>query len=546
MADIEIALVHLEEAKKIPRREECVRQLREAYAERYLTSIGVDTNARSRSLQREVLRRAPLSECQIEGAWNNRGSAIIDQLRIRQPRVGEEDEENEEENAEELQDAETQISHSRVGHTGYIKPLLDWVNPYQITAPERSTTRELPFLGGGATAWLPTSETDVDLTHELERVRKQARRRGVGPSSTLDGQAKGGPQLMLGALTEKRLQELKRKFLLPFASQRQVNGKLVVVPWMPRPPVGLKVPEGHLRQARVPVKASVEDIKKASTRLVKGQLPLELLTRQPNPVLLASVRAQMQSTDMVRLVGLLSHWLYWNILDHVHPPERRLQPGKMQALVISIQEAWAAAILTFLETPAGVAFAIPALLVTAKMLIEVIFRAQYEDVLRAENNSLQLIEEINMMCMSLLDTDCTFAHFAALDALSEGTKLWRKLQALLQRKQGAVARTEARTCRTSALLRRALVGQHAAPADSRTRRFLAKSASDTESGPPRSAPHQDPARAKRHEKWQDAALLRAQMQASKTRPNSAEDVAAAVAAPARRSSSAQPRARQKG
>lgn len=329
---------------------------------------------------------------------------------------------------------------------------------------------------------------------------------------------------MLGALTEKRLQELKRKFLLPFASQRQVNGKLVVVPWMPRPPVGLKVPEGHLRQARVPVKASVEDIKKASTRLVKGQLPLELLTRQPNPVLLASVRAQMQSTDM----------------------ERRLQPGKMQALVISIQEAWAAAILTFLETPAGVAFAIPALLVTAKMLIEVIFRAQYEDVLRAENNSLQLIEEINMMCMSLLDTDCTFAHFAALDALSEGTKLWRKLQALLQRKQGAVARTEARTCRTSALLRRALVGQHAAPADSRTRRFLAKSASDTESGPPRSAPHQDPARAKRHEKWQDAALLRAQMQASKTRPNSAEDVAAAVAAPARRSSSAQPRARQKG
>lgn len=524
MADIEIALVHLEEAKKIPRREECVRQLREAYAERYLTSIGVDTNARSRSLQREVLRRAPLSECQIEGAWNNRGSAIIDQLRIRQPRVGEEDEENEEENAEELQDAETQISHSRVGHTGYIKPLLDWVNPYQITAPERSTTRELPFLGGGATAWLPTSETDVDLTHELERVRKQARRRGVGPSSTLDGQAKGGPQLMLGALTEKRLQELKRKFLLPFASQRQVNGKLVVVPWMPRPPVGLKVPEGHLRQARVPVKASVEDIKKASTRLVKGQLPLELLTRQPNPVLLASVRAQMQSTDM----------------------ERRLQPGKMQALVISIQEAWAAAILTFLETPAGVAFAIPALLVTAKMLIEVIFRAQYEDVLRAENNSLQLIEEINMMCMSLLDTDCTFAHFAALDALSEGTKLWRKLQALLQRKQGAVARTEARTCRTSALLRRALVGQHAAPADSRTRRFLAKSASDTESGPPRSAPHQDPARAKRHEKWQDAALLRAQMQASKTRPNSAEDVAAAVAAPARRSSSAQPRARQKG
>ncbi|CAE7042341.1 ngoFVIIM [Symbiodinium natans] len=270
MADIEIALAHLDEAKKIPRREECVRQIREAYAERYLTSIGVDTNARCRSLQREVLRRAPLSECQIEGAWNNRGSAVIDRLRIRQPRLGEEDVENEEEEHAELEEAEGQISHSRVGHTGYIKPLLGWVNPYQINAPGPRTTRELPFLGGGTCAWLPTSETDIDLTHELERVRMQARRRGVAPGSTVDGQAKTS-SLLLGSLTEKRLQELKRKFLLPFASQRLVNGKLVVVPWLPRAPKPLQVPDNQLRQARAPVNASVEDIKKATVRLVKGQ-----------------------------------------------------------------------------------------------------------------------------------------------------------------------------------------------------------------------------------------------------------------------------------
>jgi len=535
--DIEIALTHLDEAKKIPRKEDCIRLIREAYAERYLANLGVDSNARCRSLQREVLRRAPLTECQIEGTWLNRSSAIIDRLRIRQPRHGVEDEE--EENAEdensELKETETQVSHSRVGHTGFIKPLLDWTNPYQITAPERSTTRELPFLGGGACAWLPTSETDIDLTHELERLRMQARRRGAAPSSTVDGQAKA-PAVMLGALTENRLRELKRKFLLPFASQRNVNGKLVITPWLQRPPAELEVSEHLHRQARNPLKASVDDIKKVCVRLVKGQLPLELLTRQPKPALLESVRAQIQSQEMVRLAGLLSHWLYWHLLGYLHPQEKRL-------LVISIQEIWAALILPFQETPSGVGFAIPALLLTAKMLVEDNFRSQYEDVFRVESAQLHLIEEINLMCMSLLDVDCTFAHFAALDALSEGTRLWRKLQALLERKQGSVARSQAKTCRTSALLRRALVGNCLAPSDSRTRRLLGKSSiggGTSDTGPPRSA--QDSRRADRREQWQNAALMRAQTQVS--RPTSADELPKASQA-ARRSTSAKPQQRPK-
>lgn len=37
-------------------------------------------------------------------------------------------------------------------------------------------------------------------------------------------------------------------------------------------------------------------------------------------------------------------------------------------------------------------------------------------------------KEINIMCMKHLDSDCTFAHFAALDLQVEGSKLWRKLQ----------------------------------------------------------------------------------------------------------------------
>lgn len=40
-------------------------------------------------------------------------------------------------------------------------------------------------------------------------------------------------------------------------------------------------------------------------------------------------------------------------------------------------------------------------------------------------------EEINFTCMKLLDSDCTFCHFACLDLQVEGSRLWRKLQALV-------------------------------------------------------------------------------------------------------------------
>ena len=40
-------------------------------------------------------------------------------------------------------------------------------------------------------------------------------------------------------------------------------------------------------------------------------------------------------------------------------------------------------------------------------------------------------EEINFTCMKLLDSDCTFCHFACLDLRVEGSRLWRKLQALV-------------------------------------------------------------------------------------------------------------------
>ncbi|CAK9014128.1 Uncharacterized protein SCF082_LOCUS12215 [Durusdinium trenchii] len=515
LADIEIQLAPFEEAKHIPSKGDCAKVIRDVYAERYLEQLGIDS---SHWAKQQVLRRAPLDECQIEAAWGNKRSLMADRLRIRQPALFTEHKEEVEEEETSVE-TEGRVSQSRVGFTGYIKPLLDFKLPYQVpTEKEPSTKRELPFLGGGATAWLPTNDTDVELTHQLERQRMQARNKAHGSKTS----AENNPLLVM---SETKLQDVKRKFLLPFAAEQPVSGSMTeteIRPWLLRETMPLEVTE-HIRQARQPISVSSEEIRKECTKLTKGQLPLELLTRRPKPQILRALRVRILCADQVRLVGLLSHWLYWKLLGHLHEPFSQLPETKMEALVISVQEVWAALILPFQETPVGVGFAVPALLLATKMLVEEIFKKQYPDVFRPAPSQQHLWEEINIMCMKHLDSDCTFAHFAALDLQVEGSKLWRKLQASLETKQSSVARAQAKACRTSALLLRALSGGSGC-ADSRTRRFLAKGASErgelVEPGTKENSKEEALRRAQ-HERWRSRALLR---QASVARPASAEEI----------------------
>jgi len=501
MADVEIQLCSFDEAKHVPSKGDCVKAIGQAYAERYLEQLGIDSSSWAKQ---QVLRHAPLAECQIEAAWGSRRSLVADRLRIRQPALFCQHKDEEE---EVITETESKVANSRVGFTGYIKPLLDYKLPYQIPTEKEPSKRELPFLGGGVTAWLPKSETDVDLTHQLERQRMVARNKAHGSKTSMD-------QNPLLVMSENKLQDVKRKFLLPFAAEYTEGNEKEIRPWLIRDCIPLNVTE-NLRQAKKPISASVDEIKKECTRLTKGQLPLELLTRRPKPQVLRAIRARVLCTEQVRLVGLLSHFLYWNLLGHLQEPKLRLPSTKMEALAISIQEVWAALILPFQESPVGVGFAVPALLLATKMLIEEIFKKQYPDVFSMRDAQHHLVEEINFTCMKLLDSDCTFCHFACLDLQVEGSRLWRKLQASLETKQSSVVRAQAKACRTSALLRRALVGGSSC-ADARTRRFLAKSAS--EGGAPAAPKTKEEAlRKQQHENWRSKALLR------EARPASAEE-----------------------
>ncbi|CAJ1330065.1 unnamed protein product [Effrenium voratum] len=115
MPDIEIPLARFEEEKQIPSRAECARLIGDAYAERYLQQLGVDGPTRWAKAQ--VLKRAPLTECQIEAAWGSRHSLVADRLRIRQPALFADAPEEEDEEEAELQETEGKIASSNVGFT---------------------------------------------------------------------------------------------------------------------------------------------------------------------------------------------------------------------------------------------------------------------------------------------------------------------------------------------------------------------------------------------------------------------------------------------
>lgn len=438
MADIVIPLGQFTDEKDIPRKTECAKVVRQEYAQRYLKSLGIGAGARSRSLQKLVLRHAPLVECTIEAGWGD-GSVAADHLFIRQPqtamlRAAElKAAEEEEENRQRLN--ETNIAQSRVGHTGFIKPLLEEVN--------RADAMEIPKVGSisprfhrGA-EWLPSSETDKELTEELERVRMQGRRqaamaRGGGGSSSSSadaGVAYHPPAEVLGPLGEARLEELKRKYVLPFACERSsFAGGYSLEPWQSMELTPLEVPDRFLDEVLTPVSASMEEISSKCKSLAKGSLPLELLTqrRTAAPGLMVSTRARLLCGETARLAGLLTHFVYWNLLGHLHPPKKRLPDAKRQDLVISIHELWSSLTLPHQDSAVGAGFVIPALLLAVKMVVEMIMSDQYQDVFRGSALA-RLVDEINVTCMNLLDPDCLFSRFGALDTRPEAIRLWRKL-----------------------------------------------------------------------------------------------------------------------
>ncbi|CAE8588363.1 unnamed protein product, partial [Polarella glacialis] len=335
---------------------------------------------------------------------------------------------------------------------------------------------------------------DPGLVEEMEQAQRRARGEEGGSKANEPVLRQWGEE---GA---RELQSLKRKFLLPFAAERHHPGsaETVLVAWQsPELQSGqIQVPAEYVKDVKQPLCATLEHILAQVVDYVENHFPLELLSTRRDPCLFHAIRECLQSSEFVRLTGLLAHFVYWNAFAHLHAPERQLTASTRQSLVLTAQELWSRAsepARTKLgrkklscgptDSPAGMCFVIPVFLLVLKRGVEEVFKHQYKkffaDADIGAGVKAQLVDQINVTFMNLFDPDCAQVSFGALDSSMEAMKLWRKLH-ILQMKMGLTPATRslARQSRPTPMMLLLMNGD-GGPADPKTRKLLQKSSSDT-------------------------------------------------------------------
>merc|ERR1711904_83775 len=255
---------------------------------------------------------------------------------------------------------------------------------------------------------------------------------------------KGAPVDELGEERRKRrereLEILKQKFILPFCCEHPAaeGGGTVLSSWHAPHLQGelkLDVPDLLRQEVLQPINVTLDDIRKELSKFVQEYLPLELLTaRRQEKQFFEELRAELGSTRIVRLAGLISHFLYWNTLGYLHK-EKQLPETSKQSLFLTIHELWSSMEAGHKENPLGVSYVIPVSMLTLKWTVERCFAIQYPKFTADNALAQSLIDRTNVLFMRLFDPDCRFARFGAFDGTLRAIKLTRKL-GLIQSQNG--------------------------------------------------------------------------------------------------------------
>lgn len=479
-------------------RDKCFSIIQNEYTKSYLKALGVEATAGNRSLQKLVARHAPLAKCSITSAWGD-CPVIADTLRIVPKTLG---------RAASAPDVPRSGVRREIDDS-QLTDLIGSVRLMSCVPPQTGASASLPeilhhqrapaaigtdFLAGREWGSLfeggdSRPPKDIALSEELERMRMSARqassaKRVVNADGVVQGNVQIDDQARRAreareALARESFDCLKQKYILPFACEQVAGAGNLLAPWQvcALGEAPLEVSGPLLEQARAPISVTLEEIRQDAERLADGGLLLHRLTSCSH----AMAKVPVASAEAVRLTGLLTHFLYWRLLGHLHSEANRLQERQRVSLLLTIQEQWSCLTAAYSESPVGVGFVIPVLLLSLKLAIEGIFSSRYPMLFEDPQPGSQLVAAINIVCMQLLDPDCAFARFAALDAEmpSRTLRLWRRYESVLSSKGlGSASRMLTRVNRTTPLVH-SFVSDGAEPAHPETRRLLAKSASET-------------------------------------------------------------------
>jgi hypothetical protein len=400
------------------------------YASRYLETIGVAATQPNKQM---VMRNMPLKDCDIQASWSSRSSAVADSITILPPQRKKHTDIAAYETLNKLQKSQWYGIADTV-HVAPPKTAARTINFKDEEGEEEEVAKGSAADLQKKMAAMASEGADADLQRELERVRSQ--RSGTD--------VKGAPVDELGEERRKRrereLELLKQKFILPFCCEHPAaeGGGTVLSSWHAPHLQGelkLEVPDLLRQEVLQAINVTLDEIKKELATFVQEYLPLELLTaRRQEKQFFEELRGELGSTRIVRLAGLISHFLYWNILGYLHK-ERQLPETSKQSLFLTIHELWSSMQAHHKDNPLGVSFVIPVTMLTLKWTAERCFAMQYPKFMADNGLAQQLIDRVNVFFMRLFDPDCGFARFGAFDGTLKAIKLSRKL-GLIQSQNG--------------------------------------------------------------------------------------------------------------
>lgn len=459
------------------------------YAARYLETIGV---AATPVNKQNVMRNMPLKDCEIQASWSSRSSAVADYITILPPQRKKFTDHAAFETLNKNQKSQWYgIGEQLNVAPPKTRPRTIFVEDEAEEDAAKSSAAELAKKTKGGEQsfgrmdgeWQKVVDKAVlghvstandDLARELEFVRSQR---------SID--VKGAPVDELGEERRKRrereLELLKQKFILPFCCEHPAaeGGGTVLSSWHAPHLQGelkLDVPDLLRQELLQPINVTLDDIRKELSKFVQEYLPLELLTARQTKGrenFFEELRGELGSTRIVRLAGLISHFLYWNTLGHLHE-QRQLPETSKQSLFLTIHELWSSMEGGHKENPLGVSYVIPVSMLTLKWTVERCFAIQYTKFMADNGLAQQLIDRINVLFMRLFDVDCRFARFGAFDGTLKAITLSRKLGLIQSQNGQSVTRRSLHKQNRATPLVRSVMGD-AGCVDPKTRALFCRS-----------------------------------------------------------------------
>jgi len=181
-----------------------------------------------------------------------------------------------------------------------------------------------------------------------------------------------------------------------------------------------------LEEVKRPLQVTLEDVENMQIEFLKA-MPFHLLKTHVTDEQKEALRMVLITSTMKRLIGLVSHYLYWTVLrKHIPAGEniKTLSEEDRQTVYLAIAGTFNDVEMQLKKRKHDVVFQLPLVLLSVKVGVETIFRDTYptwfklEEEEHGEGNSVTL-RKFNSVIANMFDPDNYNSHVSALESTTE-------------------------------------------------------------------------------------------------------------------------------